>query len=151
MAPRAYWKGYLKLSLVSCPVALFPATSEREKISFHQLNKSTGNRIKYRKVDAEDRSATNSGTRARTRARASLKSHRRWLAHCDSRRDRAANRLDHVTLTPGAAALALATDTLWVPFGPKASSTLSADGRRAQVVDVTLRRRFVPLSYAQIG
>jgi DNA end-binding protein Ku len=53
MAPRAYWKGYLKLSLVSCPVALFPATSEREKISFHQLNKNTGNRIKYRKVDAE--------------------------------------------------------------------------------------------------
>ena len=53
MAPRAYWKGYLKLSLVSCPVALFPATSEREKISFHQLNKNTGNRIKYRKVDAD--------------------------------------------------------------------------------------------------
>src|ERR1700719_4812156 len=53
MAPRAYWKGYLKLSLVSCPIALFPATSEREKISFHQLNKKTGNRIKYRKVDAE--------------------------------------------------------------------------------------------------
>src|SRR6476620_11052976 len=53
MAPRAYWKGYLKLSLVSCPIALFPATSEREKISFHQLNKSTGNRIKYRKVDAD--------------------------------------------------------------------------------------------------
>jgi len=53
VAPRAYWKGYLKLSLVSCPVALFPASSEREKISFHQLNKKTGNRIKYRKVDAE--------------------------------------------------------------------------------------------------
>jgi DNA end-binding protein Ku len=53
MAPRAYWKGYVKLSLVSCPVALFPATSEREKISFHQLNKNTGNRIKYRKLDAE--------------------------------------------------------------------------------------------------
>src|SRR2546428_12182303 len=53
MAPRAYWKGYLKLSLVSCPIALFPATSEREKISFHQLNKNTGQRIKYRKVDAE--------------------------------------------------------------------------------------------------
>jgi DNA end-binding protein Ku len=52
VAPRAYWKGYLKLSLVSCPVALFPATSEREKISFHQLNKKTGHRIKYRKVDA---------------------------------------------------------------------------------------------------
>jgi DNA end-binding protein Ku len=53
MASRAYWKGYLKLSLVSCPIALFPATSEREKISFHQLNKNTGHRVKYRKVDAE--------------------------------------------------------------------------------------------------
>src|SRR5258706_8183676 len=53
MAPRAYWKGYLKLSLVSCPIALFPATSEREKISFHQLNKKTGHRIKYKKVDVE--------------------------------------------------------------------------------------------------
>ena len=53
MAPRAYWKGYLKLSLVSCPIALYPATSEREKISFHQINKNTGDRIKYRKVDAE--------------------------------------------------------------------------------------------------
>src|SRR5437660_7171288 len=53
VAPRAYWKGYLKLSLVSCPVALFPASSEREKISFHQINKKTGNRIEYRKVDAE--------------------------------------------------------------------------------------------------
>jgi DNA end-binding protein Ku len=53
VAPRAYWKGYLKLSLVSCPVALFPASSEREKIRFHQINKETGNRIKYRKVDAE--------------------------------------------------------------------------------------------------
>jgi DNA end-binding protein Ku len=53
VAARAYWKGYLKLSLVSCPIALFPATTEREKISFHQLNKETGNRIRYRKVDAE--------------------------------------------------------------------------------------------------
>jgi DNA end-binding protein Ku len=53
VAPRAYWKGYLKLSLVSCPIALYPATSEREKISFHQLNKETGNRIRYKKVDAD--------------------------------------------------------------------------------------------------
>jgi DNA end-binding protein Ku len=43
----------LKLSLVSCPIALYPATSEREKISFHQINEDTGNRIKYRKVDAQ--------------------------------------------------------------------------------------------------
>jgi DNA end-binding protein Ku len=53
VAPHAYWKGYLKLSLVSCPIALFPATSEQEKISFHQLNRETGHRIRYRKVDAE--------------------------------------------------------------------------------------------------
>ena len=53
MAPRAYWKGYLRLSLVSCPIQLFPATSEREKIRFHQLNKNTGNRVRYRKVDEE--------------------------------------------------------------------------------------------------
>jgi DNA end-binding protein Ku len=53
VAPRAYWKGYLKLSLVSCPISLFPATSEREKISFHQLNKATGNRIRYKKIDAD--------------------------------------------------------------------------------------------------
>jgi len=51
MAPRPYWKGYLRLSLVSCPVQLFPATSEREKISFHQINKLTGNRVRYRRVD----------------------------------------------------------------------------------------------------
>ena len=53
MAPRPYWKGYLKLSLVSCPVALYPATSEREKIQFNQINRKTGNRIRYLKVDEE--------------------------------------------------------------------------------------------------
>lgn len=53
MAQRANWKGFLRLSLVTCPVALFPATSESEKISFNQINKNTGNRIKYRKVDAD--------------------------------------------------------------------------------------------------
>ena len=51
MAARAYWKGHLRLSLVSCPIQLFPATGEREKISFHQINKATGHRIRYRKVD----------------------------------------------------------------------------------------------------
>jgi DNA end-binding protein Ku len=53
MAPRAYWKGFLRLSLVSCPIQLFPATSEREKISFNQINKETGNRVRYRKVDED--------------------------------------------------------------------------------------------------
>src|SRR4029453_6941733 len=53
MAPRANWKGYLRLSLVTCPIALFPATSEAEKISFNQINRKTGHRIKYVKVDAD--------------------------------------------------------------------------------------------------
>ena len=53
MAPRPNWKGYLKLSLVSCSIALYPATSERERVSFNQINKNTGNRIRYKKVDAE--------------------------------------------------------------------------------------------------
>lgn len=53
MAPRANWKGFLRLSLVTCPVALYPATSDSEKISFNQLNRQTGHRIKYLKVDAD--------------------------------------------------------------------------------------------------
>jgi hypothetical protein len=53
MAPRANWKGFLRLSLVTCPVALYPATSESEKLSFNQLNRKTGYRIKYAKVNAD--------------------------------------------------------------------------------------------------
>lgn len=53
MAPRAYWKGFLRLSLVSCPIALYPATSDRDKVHFHQINRRTGNRIQYKKVDSE--------------------------------------------------------------------------------------------------
>src|SRR6201996_7928771 len=53
MAPRANWKGFLRLSLVTCAVALYPATSDTEKVSFNQINRKTGHRIKYLKVDAE--------------------------------------------------------------------------------------------------
>jgi DNA end-binding protein Ku len=53
MAPRAYWKGSLKLSLVSCPVALYPASTSVEKTRFHMINKGTGNRLKQQMVDAE--------------------------------------------------------------------------------------------------
>jgi DNA end-binding protein Ku len=53
MAPPAQTgKAFLRLSLVTCPVALYPATSESEKVSFNQLNRKTGHRIKYAKVDA---------------------------------------------------------------------------------------------------
>lgn len=53
MAPRASWKGYLKLSLVSCPVRLYPATSASERITFNQLHKQTHNRINMKPVDPE--------------------------------------------------------------------------------------------------
>jgi DNA end-binding protein Ku len=53
MAARAYWKGSLKLSLVSCPVALYPATTSVDKTRFHMINKETGNRLKQQMVDAE--------------------------------------------------------------------------------------------------
>src|ERR1700733_14853980 len=52
-ASRAYWKGSLKLSLVSCPVALYPASTAAEKTSFHMINKETGNRLKQQMVDSE--------------------------------------------------------------------------------------------------
>jgi len=53
MAPRAYWKGSLKLSLVSCPVQLYPASTSVEKTRFHMINKETGNRLKQQMIDAE--------------------------------------------------------------------------------------------------
>jgi DNA end-binding protein Ku len=53
MAPRATWKGYIKLSLVSCPVRLYPATSSSERIAFNQLHKDTHNRINMKPVDPE--------------------------------------------------------------------------------------------------
>jgi DNA end-binding protein Ku len=53
MAPRANWKGYLRLSLVSCPIALYPASSLSEKVSFNRINRKTGNRLKQQNVDAE--------------------------------------------------------------------------------------------------
>ena len=53
MAPRSFWKGYLKLSLVTCPVAMIPATTDNEKVRFHTLNRATGNRVVSEYVDSE--------------------------------------------------------------------------------------------------
>jgi DNA end-binding protein Ku len=50
MAPRPNWKGYLKLSFVSCPIALYPASLTAERVSFRQINKKTGNRLKQQWV-----------------------------------------------------------------------------------------------------
>jgi DNA end-binding protein Ku len=53
MAARAYWKGSLRLSLVTCPVLLYPASTSVDKTRFHMINKETGNRLKQQMVDAE--------------------------------------------------------------------------------------------------
>jgi len=53
MAPRPYWKGYLKLSLVSCAAALYPAASKSDRVSFHWLNRETGNRLRQLMVDSD--------------------------------------------------------------------------------------------------
>ncbi len=67
MAPRTFWKGYLKLSFVTCAVAMTPAVSDNEKVRFHTLNRKTGNRIESRYVDAVSGEVVES---ARTRSRA---------------------------------------------------------------------------------
>jgi DNA end-binding protein Ku len=64
-APRAYWKGSLKLSLVSCPVALYPASTSVEKTRFHMINKETGNRLKQQMIDAETGDVVESDQKAR--------------------------------------------------------------------------------------
>jgi non-homologous end joining protein Ku len=51
-ASRPYWKGFLKLSFVSCPIALYPATSAAERLSFRQVNRRTGHRLKHKLVDS---------------------------------------------------------------------------------------------------
>jgi DNA end-binding protein Ku len=53
MAARANWKGYLKLSLVSCPVQLFPATTTKERVAFHLLHRETGNRLRRKLIDPD--------------------------------------------------------------------------------------------------
>ena len=53
MAPRAYWKGYLQLSLVTCPIELFPAVTQAEKTHFHQINTKTGHRLRQQMIDEE--------------------------------------------------------------------------------------------------
>jgi DNA end-binding protein Ku len=65
MVARAYWKGSLKLSLVSCPVALYPASTTADKTSFHMINKETGNRLKQQMVDSETGEIVENGQKAR--------------------------------------------------------------------------------------
>src|SRR3982074_2483647 len=62
---RAYWKGYLKLSLVSCPIALNPATSSSERVSFRQINRKTGNRLRQQLIDDVTREPVEAGEKGR--------------------------------------------------------------------------------------
>jgi hypothetical protein len=54
-AVRPYWKGYIKLALVSCPIGLWTASSSGERVAFRQINKKTGNRLRQQLVDDETR------------------------------------------------------------------------------------------------
>jgi non-homologous end joining protein Ku len=65
MAARAYWKGSLKLSLVSCPVLLYPASTTSDKTRLHMINKETGNRLKQQMIDAETGDVVESDQKAR--------------------------------------------------------------------------------------
>src|SRR3979490_2957127 len=51
MAPRAQWKGYLRLALVYCPIPLFPPTPAGGRVSFNQINSKTGNRVRMKRID----------------------------------------------------------------------------------------------------
>jgi DNA end-binding protein Ku len=65
MASRSFWKGYLKLSLVTCAVAMTPATTENAKVRFHTLNRKTGNRVVSQYVDAESGEPVEEGDEAK--------------------------------------------------------------------------------------
>jgi Ku protein len=65
MAPRAYWRGTLKLSLVACPVLLYPASTSAEKTRFHMINRETGHRLKQQMVDAETGDVVEDGQKTR--------------------------------------------------------------------------------------
>ena len=65
MSPRPYWKGYLKLSLVSCPIAVHAACSSAERVSFRQINRKTGNRLRQQLIDEETREVVEAHEKAR--------------------------------------------------------------------------------------
>jgi DNA end-binding protein Ku len=65
MSPRPQWKGFLKLSLVSCPIALYPAVSAAERLSFRQVNRRTGHRLRHQLVDSVTGEAVESAEKAR--------------------------------------------------------------------------------------
>jgi DNA end-binding protein Ku len=65
MSAHPYWRGYLKLSLVSCPIALHAACSSAERISFRQINRKTGNRLRQQLIDEVTREPVDGHDKAR--------------------------------------------------------------------------------------
>jgi DNA end-binding protein Ku len=65
MAPRPNWKGYLKLSLVSCPIALYPAVTAADRVSFRQVNRRTGHRLRHQLVDSVTGEAVDTADKGR--------------------------------------------------------------------------------------
>jgi DNA end-binding protein Ku len=63
--PRPYWKGYIKLALVSCPISLYTASSSSERVAFRQINKKTGNRLKQQLVDEVTRETVETSDKGR--------------------------------------------------------------------------------------
>src|SRR5690348_2487833 len=64
-APRPYWKGHLKLSLVSCPIALYSASTSSERVSFRQINKATGHRLRQQLIDEVTREPVEAADKGR--------------------------------------------------------------------------------------
>ena len=64
-AVRPYWKGYIKLALVSCPIGLWTASSSSERVAFRQINKKTGNRLRQQLVDDETREPVDAADKGR--------------------------------------------------------------------------------------
>ena len=117
MSPRPYWKGYLKLSLVSCPIAVHAACSSAERVSFRQINRKTGNRLRQQLIDEETREVVEAHEKARgsRSAKASISSSkmRSWrrsrsrartlstsIALCSVRRSTSASSMRPITLPP---------------------------------------------------
>jgi DNA end-binding protein Ku len=79
---RPYWKGYLKLALVSCPIALHAVCSTAERIAFRQINKATGNRLRQQLIDEETHEPVAPEHKARGYEVANRAASARWCTNC---------------------------------------------------------------------
>ena len=149
MAPRANWKGFLKLAELTCPVALYTAASTSERIAFHTLNRETGNRVRRQFVDQRDRQAGRArrpgqGLRGRRRASMSCWSPTRSPRPCR----RATRRWPSRPSSPAARSTTpISTGPIIWPRptrSPQEAFALIRDGMRANKVAALAQTRAVP-------